>query len=364
MRYHVVLSRPFDLEAIALEAQADKRPRHTMWTLAQSLGAQIHEPKDESITFADKMLAKVTGASGPQHWAMARRLAKRFTNEDVVFCIGEDSGFPLATLCGNKPNRPKISVFLHNVDRPRGKMTLKLFGMRERIDLFMTNTTVKAECLSRLIGLPKDRIYLLSEQTDTQFFTPGEASPGKKRPVIGSGGLEQRDYRTLAAATHDLDVDVKICAVSPNASKMADTFPEEIPQNMSVQYYNWTDLRQLYRDADVMAISLKAHNYQAGFTTLFESLSCRRPVVMTRTPGFVEELADAGIIIGVQPGDAAGMRKGILNLLNNPQEAAAQAQRGYDLITKHYNSEQYVSSIVEQLELLTLPEAQLVFELA
>jgi glycosyltransferase involved in cell wall biosynthesis len=364
MRYHVVLSRPFDLEAIAQEAEAGKRPRHTMHTLAQDLGATVHQPEGYPISFSDKLLAKITGASGPEHWAMARGLSEQLTGEDVVFCIGEDSGFPLATLCAKKLDRPKISVFLHNVDRPRGKLTLKLFNMKDRVDLFMTNTTVKADFLCRFLDLPKNRVYLLSEQTDTQFFTPGEPSAEKKRPIIGSGGLEQRDYKTLAAATHDLDVDVKICAVSPNAKAMADTFPEEIPQNMSVKYYDWADLRQLYRDADVVTVSLKSHKYQAGFTTLFESLSCRRPVVMTRTPGFVEELADAGLILGVQPGDAVGMRKAILYLLNNPQEAAAQAQRGYDLITKCYNSEQYVGSIVEQLERLTVPEEQFALKLA
>ncbi|MEM5838768.1 hypothetical protein AAHH59_10735, partial [Pediococcus acidilactici] len=59
---------------------------------------------------------------------------------------------------------------------------------------------------------------MLPDQTDTIFFRPSPASLDKPRPVIASVGLEKRDYRTLAAATSDLDVDVKISGFSRDAS--------------------------------------------------------------------------------------------------------------------------------------------------
>ncbi|MGB3238671.1 MAG: glycosyltransferase family 4 protein [Geitlerinemataceae cyanobacterium] len=350
--YHVVLSRPFDMEQIALDAQAQKRPRHTLWALSQMLSATIHQPQGYSVSLTDKILSKITGASQPHHWAMARTLSKQLTSKDTVFCIGEDSGFPIAALCGGKPNSPKLAVFVHNIDRPRGRLTLKLFDLRNRIDLFMTNTAVKADFLRQYINLPPEQVCLVTEQTDTRFFTPGLASPDKQRPIVGSGGLEQRDYRTFAEAIGLLDVDAKVCAVSPNAKKMADTFPEVMPENMSVKFYNWPDLVQLYRDSDVVVISLKAHNYQAGLTTLFESMSCRRPVIMTRTPGLVTELIDAGIVRGVEPADPEGMREAILDLLNNPEKAEEQAQRGYELVNREYNSEQYVEYIAAKVRSL------------
>ncbi|MGC1195922.1 MAG: hypothetical protein WA882_03415, partial [Geitlerinemataceae cyanobacterium] len=48
--YHVVLSRPFDMEQIALDAQAQKRPRHTLWALSQMLSATIHQPQGYSVS--------------------------------------------------------------------------------------------------------------------------------------------------------------------------------------------------------------------------------------------------------------------------------------------------------------------------
>jgi glycosyltransferase involved in cell wall biosynthesis len=351
MKYHVVLSRHFDLEQFEQDAQADRCPRHTLRTLSQQLGATVHDPSEylASVTTSDRILSKLTGGSQPEHWAMARALSQKLTREDIVFSVGEDSGYPIAILCGTPKNGPKISVMVHNADRLRARLTLKLFNLANRIDLFITNTAFKADYLRQYLSLPAPQVFLVDEQTDTRFFTPGPQSPNKTRPIIGSGGLEQRDYRTLAKATQDLDVDVKVSAVSPNAKVYQDTFPEEMPANMSCDYYDWQNLRQLYRDADVVVVSLKDHSYQAGFTTLFEALACRRPVVMTRTPGLAEKFADAGMITGVQPEDTEGMKQAICHLLEHPDLAEQQAQRGYELVQEHYNSEQYVNSLAEQL---------------
>jgi glycosyltransferase involved in cell wall biosynthesis len=43
------------------------------------------------------------------------------------------------------------------------------------------------------------------------------------------------------------------------------------------------------------------------------------------------------------------MRQAIFQLLNNPEKAQAQAQRGYELVVKEYNSEQYVEGIAQRL---------------
>jgi glycosyltransferase involved in cell wall biosynthesis len=184
------------------------------------------------------------------------------------------------------------------------------------------------------------------------FFKPGESAP-KSRPVIASAGLERRDYQTLAIATQDLDADVKICAVSPNgSSKTKVAFPEIMPANMTSRHYDWHEFLQLYRDADVVVVSLLQNYYSAGLTTLIEALACRRPVVMTRTPGLGETLIDRGIAIGVEPGDAVGMREAIAYLLEHPERAAAMAQRGYEMVQEQYTSERYVDNFANEFRKL------------
>lgn len=350
MKYHLALGRPLDLTAIAQNAQAGHCPRHVMGALSLALGATVHQPGKNPVSLMDKLRAKVS--SSPAQWALARHLATKLTSDDLIFCTGEDVGIPIAALCGAKRDRPKIAVFIHNLDRPRGYIATQLFQLAQRIDLFVTNARPQVDFLRQKLHLPESQVYLLPEQTDTHFFTPGARTPGQTRPTIVSVGLEKRDYRTLAAATQDLDADVKISGFSQDARVLAQAFPETLPANMTRQFYEWPDLVQLYRDADVVVVSLVENKFCAGLTTMMEAMACQRPVVVTQTEGLMTYLTPQ-IATVINPGDVAAMQNAITQLLSHPQEAAAQAQRGYEQVVQHHNSEDYVEKLVDRLASLS-----------
>jgi glycosyltransferase involved in cell wall biosynthesis len=341
MRYHVALGRHQDLAGMDLAARDGKNPRHVMWALTQRLGATIHSPQGLTGTTIDRLRSKVAG--GAVHWALARSLSGRLGPDDLVFCTGEDVGLPVAATLGKRRGGPKVVVFVHNLDRPRGRVALKLFGAARKVDLFVTNTSVQADFLRDFLRLPESRVAVILDQTDTKFFTPGPASPGKARPVIASVGLEKRDYRTLAEATQDLDVDVKISAFSPDAKAESRMFPETMPANMSRRFFEWPEMVQLYRDADVVALSLFPNDYTAGVNVLMEAWACRRPVVLTRTRGLVDYVADdPDAVTCSAPGDAADLRRAIVGLLSDRGRADAQAERGYRKAINGHDSDSYV----------------------
>jgi hypothetical protein len=170
----------------------------------------------------------------------------------------------VAAVCGAWRDRPKIAVYFHNIERLRGGAALTLFGLADKIDLFMACASPQTNFLSGYLGIPESKILVLLEQTDTQFFTPGPVSPQKQRQTAVSVGLEKRYYRLLAAATADLDADVKISGFSKDAKALAQAFPDTMPENMSRKFYEWPDLVQLYRDADVVAVCLADNKYAAG----------------------------------------------------------------------------------------------------
>ncbi|RUT08278.1 hypothetical protein DSM106972_014460 [Dulcicalothrix desertica PCC 7102] len=353
MKYHIVLSRAFDLESIAQNAQAGKSPCHVMWEASQILQAEIHQPGKYSPIQSDTLRTLLMG--NKEHWALARTLSQQLTEDSVVFCTGEDIGIPIASLCGANKKRPKTAVFIHNINRLRGRLALKIFQVQDKIDLFMTYTSASAEFLRDYLNLPESKIKLFLEQpTDITFFTPGQTSLTKTRPIIASAGLEKRDYRTLAAATQDLlDIDVKICVASPNAKATKRAFPLLAPKNMSCCYYNWQELVQLYRDADITVIPLFENNYQAGLSTMYEALACRRPVIITKSPGIITELEKAGAIKTVPQGDVPSLRQAITKLLNNPQKADNLAQKGYELILQRYNHKLYIDNFVKIMNRLS-----------
>ncbi|KAF3886337.1 MULTISPECIES: glycosyltransferase family 4 protein [Nostocales] len=348
MKYHIALSPPCDLEGMTRNAQLGMTPSHAIWELSQRLGAKVHQPGEEQILPIDRILAKVIGR--PEHWALARNLSLQCDEDDIIYCTGEDVGIPLATLCGLKKRRPKLIGYFHNMNRPRGRLALQIFQVANKIDLFVSTVPSEITFLSQYLQLPKNRIYEVKAQpTDASFFTPGPTSHEKRRPIIGSGGLEKRDYRTLADATKDLDVDVKICAFSNNAKKLKRSFPKLIPNNMSSRFYSWYELLQLYRDSDIVVVPLVENTQEAGLSTLFEAMACCKPVVITRTPGIISKLIDEGIVTGVSPYDSEQMKQAIQNLLDNPYKAQMQAQRGYELVQKQYNQKNYVEYLAMEI---------------
>jgi glycosyltransferase involved in cell wall biosynthesis len=350
MGYHIILSRLFDLESINKEAGLDKRPNHVVWNIGKSLNAKIHQPGNDIPSALDKICAKIFGT--PELWALLRRLSFELTSKDIVFCIGEDTGFLLSFLCPDPKKRPKLIVGISDIQHKKILLAYHLFRAGKRTDIFVPNTTTKANYLTNNLGISQEKVHILFAEPpiDLSFFRPGLVSTNKQRTIIGSGGLESRDYRTLAAATSDMDLDVKICAASPNATVLKRTFPDVIPANMSSSYYDLVGLRQLYWDSDIVVVTLYENTQEAGFTTMLEAMACGRPVIMTRKPGAIDEMIEAGCLTGVNVGDVEGLKKAIKDLLGNPEKAAIQAQRGYDFVVKHYNSQLYIDDVVDLMK--------------
>jgi hypothetical protein len=147
MTYHILLSRPFDLTQFHLNAQIGKSPRHTMWDLSQTLNATVHQPDQQLIRPIDRLAAQLIG-----------NLVRQLDQNDTVFCTCESVGLPLAILASRQANRPKLAVYVMRPENLRVRATSQLLGLAGAIDLFLTNTQIKAEtpcariCACLLIG--------------------------------------------------------------------------------------------------------------------------------------------------------------------------------------------------------------------
>ncbi|MBV6623900.1 MAG: glycosyltransferase family 4 protein [Rivularia sp. (in: Bacteria)] len=351
MKYHIALNSIDDIETVAIKNQLGQHPAHVMWDMSQVLKAKIHQPIDVEVLPKDRRLAKIFGF--PEHWALARQLSEQLDDNDVIFCDGEPLGIPIATLCSQKQKRPKIAVLFHNLNRPKGLLAVNVLKFADSIDLFVTGTTPQANFLRNHLKLSESRIFQIASHpsTDTSFFTPKSLSYKKVRPLIASGGMEKRDYQTLANATRFMDIDVNICAFSPNRTSSRVTFPKILPNNMFCGFYEWCNLVQLYCDADLVVLPLLKNNYQAGLSTLFEAMACRRPVIITRSPkpGIINQLIDSGVVTGVTTGDSLELKQAIEKLLHNPQLAEHQARLGYEFVRSKHNNEKYVQDLTTRL---------------
>ncbi|MEB3314107.1 MAG: glycosyltransferase family 4 protein [Cyanobacteriota bacterium] len=347
MGFHLATSTVFDFDYFLHRAGADAGPRHTVYQLAEQLGAKIHQPYQERTEFLDKFLSKIIGE--PKHWALARQLIGELDQDDVIYCSDSDIGFPLAILARLRRCPPKIVVHVMAPKRPRFQLAVKLFNLSKVIQLFTVTDQEKAGFIRRLV--PGAQVFVVPEQTDARFFTPGEGKMSKNRPLIASAGLEQRDYITLAQATQEKNIDVKVCAFSPNASlHQRKDLPSPVPENMEIRYFDFVELRDLYRSADIVVISLLQNHYSAGLTVLMEAIACGKPVIMTENIGLTMEFVEKGFILGTQPGDANSLAAAIDHLLANPEAAQDMADKAHDYFLKHHTSEHYVNLLCRQLE--------------
>jgi glycosyltransferase involved in cell wall biosynthesis len=352
MALHLVLSPGIDLDEFRRQSQEGLCPRHSMAVLADRYDAIVHIPhpdRDRPNAF-DRLRSRLLGSR--ETWAMARRLAGQLGPGDVVYCQSEAVGLPLAAAIGKRSKRPRLFVFAHNLTSRRGRLAARLFGLASRVDAMVVCCSSQAEFLRRDLKIDESRIHLLLEHVDNRFFSPGPASPDKTRRVIVGVGLEKRDYRTLARACHDLDVDVRISGFSRYAALLAKSLPDPLPSNMTRRYYSWPELVQLYRDADIVVAPVFPCRYAAGVTTLMEAQCCRRPVVATRSPGLSDYLdPDDGLSV-VEPFDIDGMRRSIVRLLEHPDEAGDQAERGFRLASGRYDFERAVDRLGALLQAL------------
>jgi glycosyltransferase involved in cell wall biosynthesis len=345
MPFHIATSIVFDFDLFAERAAADQGPRHNLYQLSQQLNAQIHQPNSDAIQPIDRVLAKI--CSQPQHWALARQLITQLHPGDTVYCPGEDMGFPLALLALRSSHKPHLIIGVMAPERPRCRLLMRFLEPWQGRHVYVTNVQTKADYIKSLLNIGDDRVAVLREKTDAQFFRPSPSSKeALARPIIASAGLEQRDYVTLAAATQDLPVDVRVCAVSPNHSDQQRTaIPPQLPTNMEMRYYDWVELRQLYQQCSITVISLLQNHYSAGLTVLMEAMACARPVIMTRTPGLAETMIDKGLVLGVRAGDAAELRQGIQQLLTQPEAAEEMAQAAHQYFLAHHRSDLHVEDL-------------------
>lgn len=356
MPHHLLLARSLELDDDTLGLREPAMgPRHSLALMAQALSSTLHVVGGSSSPpprLTDRFWGRLLPT--PALWAHTAALAGRLGPDDAIYCGGEVPGFHLATRLAGGSRGPRLSVFVHNVDRPRTRALLRVARLGSRVGRFLACAQPQVDFLHAM-GVPPEQAVFLWDHTDTRFFTPGPASADKPRPCIMSVGLEQRDYRTVAQATQDLDVDVRISGFSRDAAAIGRAFPDPMPANMTRRFYEWTELRQLYRDADVVVVSLFPNRYAAGVQGLMEAMASGRPVVVTATVG-LEKYIHPDVAISVPTGDAQAMREAIQHLLDHPAEAAARGARGRALALERHTMERYVQAIVDDARGLT-PQA-------
>jgi hypothetical protein len=351
-----VASTRFDFERFRRDSASDLKPRHLLPEIAERLDAELHQP---AAAGADGVALRLSDRLGPllygqsSHWELARRVHNRLNDGDAVYCSGCDVGLPLALRCGLTRRQVELSVVFADVGRTRTRVLcwlLVLLGVRLTA---LVTTEQQAAAVNRSFGRRFDNVVVIEGQTDTRFFRPRphrNSSEDDGPALIGACGVERRDYETLASAVADIEASTVVCFASPNLTdRTRYTMPDPVPDNMSFEHLDFAELRRLYQRADVVVLPLLENRYSAGLTALFEAMACGAPVVVTDSPGIIERLIAAELVVGVPAGRPDLLRQAIEDVLADPGSAAERAGKARAEVTSRYSADRFLDSLIDLL---------------
>jgi glycosyltransferase involved in cell wall biosynthesis len=167
------------------------------------------------------------------------------------------------------------------------------------------------------LGIPTQRIVVLRPAVDTEFWEPyAERTPGA-RAIVGSVGIEHRDYATFVEAMEGLPARLVISIGSTLSPVSHARLPAVWPHNADVSFAPASRLRLRHADATVVVVPIVETEYPAGITSVLEAMAMAKPVVVSGTRGLDDVVKDGETGLVVPPGDAAAMHRAVRRLLED-----------------------------------------------
>ncbi|MEZ5412051.1 MAG: glycosyltransferase [Acidimicrobiales bacterium] len=320
----MVLSQDLDLGPYRQAIACGQRPRHVLLDLAERTGGVALSASGARPSVLDKLGGRLVGRA--ESWWTAREALRR-SRGGYVHANNEILGYILLLLLGlRRGPSARVGFWVMTPDGRQSRIWLRLVRLLRLRPVLLAESGRKAAAIRRIAG-PSAQVIMPGEPIDLEFFQPGPRAgvpatlaESVRRPLVVSAGLERRDYRTLAAALDGLEVDVRICAMSPNARATSAVLPGEIPVWMHFDELDTAGLRDLYQAADVVVVPTVPNSIDAGYSVVMEAMACGRPVVATAHGQFID-LAGAGLLRVAAPGDPEDLRRVVIELLDDREAA-------------------------------------------
>jgi glycosyltransferase involved in cell wall biosynthesis len=353
----------FDPPERSADVAAGRRPSNDVGVLVDSLGATV---------FDFGWLA-AEGGSGPWHrrllhrhalrsgkWSAALALAtmgavRRF---DLVYVSGEDIGLVTCSVSRLLPGRsPEFIVRIESgvYGRTRFRRSVHRRAMRfalSGVGALLCRTAALAEYVRDGLEVPATQVVALGQEIDTAYFSP-DNPPGRLPPVdqpyVLSAGLELRDYRTLLEAVDGLPVTLVVAAGSPWSK---DQFPPgvDLPPNVVVGRYEADEMRELYRHASLVAVSVLPTRRACGMNVVGEAWAMGKPVVATATAGLGEYITDGVNGLLVPAGDAAALRSAMSAIMASDDLAHRLGTQGRAYVRSNLSLANFEAVVTTSIE--------------
>jgi glycosyltransferase involved in cell wall biosynthesis len=267
----------------------------------------------------------------------------------LTFAMSERVGIPFSGLYRFILNRgPLVAMFQRWSWRQERSVRF--------LNLLHAMNSIIVHCKSmktNLVGLgaSPDKVHVIHYGVDQHFFKPLKDVPQKPGFFLSLGEVSTRDYRTLIDAVEDLPVELLIAAsghwyARENGAFLTGTIPENVTISGGIPVY---DLRNIYAQAQFVALPVVDAVHSAGSTAILESMCMGRAVIVNRSPGICDYVIDGVTGIMVNPGDEQAWRETIQYLLAHPEEARRMGKNARQRAEEELNMDIYINNIAQLL---------------
>jgi len=216
---------------------------------------------------------------------------------------------------------PLIILAFHVGGDIRRFLSLVRFGMRS-VSRVVVFTSAEVEQNRRLLSLAPEAIcyFPLGWYDAMRWYDPEKVHKSDALARAGkfilASGRTYRDYETLARAVEGTEVNVKVSGRTFNLDGI------DLPKNMEATgWLAYRELQHYLYQSHFYVVSLQPIAHAGGDTSLLHAMSFGKAIVATRAPSTETYIQHGVTGLLVEPRDMEGMRRAILQLWNNPDEA-------------------------------------------
>jgi glycosyltransferase involved in cell wall biosynthesis len=292
---------------------------------------------------------------GP-YWALAALGHRHSRHYNAVFSHSEIVGLPFALIAALRGNHPRHAMTAYYLNGKRNACWYRGLRIHRQIDTIFTQSRQQYEVGRNTLRLPVDKLLHVEEcgYIDSKFFAETPAVPVVEGQICAAG-REHRDYATLVAAMDGLpNLKLKVDSTSPWSLQADGLAGLKLPPNVEACPMKIGAVRHLYAESEAVVIPLHPNPIGAGTTTLVETMSMGKPVIVTRSDngGFAgrADLVDGQNVIMVEPHNATELRNAIERLMSDRDLRGRIGANARQWALRHSGRDQWLGIVLPALD--------------